>query len=201
MTLYWWNTAAVARKLAAGELGERDTFALYLATCVMWVLMTYYAYFTGAHHGWLFLYEMAVAIAITVFGLLRCYDANGGDSGRDFVLRVVCLSFPLGVKINLLSLGLIWATYVAFGALVDQTTFRDPARVYALLTFVWFPAFTALFYWRLFVHLSKIHRLTAPVSAHDAGAREEAAGAGEPGRRASSEGVGQRDNALTIHDP
>lgn len=156
MTIHFWDTKKVASDLALDQITERDGFAYFVANSVLWTIAFYYGVLFGARLDWLFLYELIVVLAITVFGLFRCFEANGSSGGRQFVLRATCLSFPIGVKINLLSSILGWASYFYFPSIVDGVTFRDPTRVYYLITFFWAATFAALFYWRLWYHLSSI---------------------------------------------
>lgn len=159
MAIRFWNTKALAQELALAAVREREAFSYYLLNSVMWTLMGYYGYYFGARIGWLFFYEILVVLAITIFGLARCYEANGGSSGQQFVLRATCLSFPISLKINVASILLGWVHYYLFPRVVDATTFRDPGQVFDLIMFVWVPAFSALFFWRLWHHLSSIPRL------------------------------------------
>ena len=162
MAIRFWNTKALAHDLAHEGVRERDAFLYYVMNSVMWTLMGYYGYYFGARIGWLFFYEILVVLVITVFGLARCYEANGGSSGQQFVLRATCLSFPIGLKINIASIFLGWAYYVAFPRIIDSMTFRDPGHVWDLIMFIWVPAFSALFFWRLWRYLASIQRLLAP---------------------------------------
>jgi hypothetical protein len=162
MAIHFWNTKALARKLAHDGISERDAYGYYLANSIMWTILNYYAIATGARIGWLFFYEILVVLVVTVFGLSRCYAANGGHTGQHFVLRATCLSFPISLKISTASILLIWVNYVVFPKVVDSTTFRDPGHVWDLVTFVWAPVFTALFFWRLWHHLSFLQNLSAP---------------------------------------
>jgi len=158
MTIHFWNTRALADELARDQVQERDAFLYFLANSVMWTTVLYYSIYWGARGGWLFFYEFAVALVITVFGLLRCYEANGAARGSHFVLRATCLSFPIGLKVNSASILLGWALFYLLPQYVDATLFRDPGRVYDLISFTWVAAFTFLFYWRLWVHLAMTRR-------------------------------------------
>lgn len=158
MTIHFWNTKALADELARDQVQERDAFLYFLANSVMWTTVLYYSIYWGMRFGWLFFYEFAVALVITVFGLLRCYEANGAAHGSHFVLRATCLSFPIGLKVNSASILLGWALYYLLSQHVDATLFRDPGRVYDLISFTWVAAFTFLFYWRLWVHLAMARR-------------------------------------------
>lgn len=158
MTIRLWNTKRLVDELVHDQVKERDAFAYFVANSVLWTLMSYYASLMGARLGWMFLYEVAVVLVITVFGLYLCYGANGGASGHQFVLRATCLSFPIGLKVNIASILLGWVDYFYFYRIVDPITFHDPTRIYILTTFLWAAAFAALFYWRLWHHLVLIQR-------------------------------------------
>jgi len=108
---------------------------------------------------------LSLVLLISVLGLLKAFEANGGPGGTNFVVRATCLSFPIGVKVNVLSIGLGWLNYFLFPIIVDPATFRDPDRVFDLVTFIWAPAFTALFFWRLLVHFVEISKKSAPNKA------------------------------------
>lgn len=159
MTVHFWNTNALATKLASGEVKERDAYVYYVANTVTWTVLNYYAVAMGASIGWLFVYEIMVVLVITVFGLAQCYQANGGASGKHFVLRATCLTLPIALKIGVASIALGWVNYFVFPRVVESTSFRDPGHVWDLVTFVWAPVFTALLFWRLWHHLSAIQQL------------------------------------------
>jgi len=149
-------------ELSQDQLGEKDTMQYFLANSLLWTAALYYGIFAGAHISWMFLSEIGVVLAITALGVLRAYEANGSAEGQHFLFRVVCLSFPVGLKVNLISVLLSWVLYSVFPVLVDPIAFRNPDRVYDLITFVWAPIFTGIFYWRIWVHMKKISRRSAP---------------------------------------
>ena len=156
----FWKTGALAEKLKRGEIGERDAFQYLLAGSVLWTVTLYYSVTVGARYGWLLFYELIVVLTITIFGLLKCFEANGGSGGIQFVLRATCLSFPIGIKVNVLSEVVGRATYYFFPVVVDATSFRDPTRVYNLFMFLLAAGWAIVFYWRLWVHLSAITHTT-----------------------------------------
>lgn len=156
--IHFWNTGAIVVRLSRGEIGEGEALHYLMANSVLWTVNLYYGVLVGAKYDWLLFYELMVVVAITIFGLLKCFEANGGSEGNQFVLRATCLSFPLGIKLSLLSVACGWGIYYIFPTVVDSMSFRDPTRVYHLLTFLLATGLAAFFYWRLWLHLSAIRQ-------------------------------------------
>ena len=46
----------------------------------------------------MFLVELVIVLLITVLGLLKAFEANGGSGGTNFVVRATCLSFSSRTK-------------------------------------------------------------------------------------------------------
>ena len=95
--------------------------------------------------------EIIIVLLISLLGLLKSYEENGASAGNDFVARAVCLSFPIGIKVEIIAISLSWMIYYAFPSLIDPMTFRDPEKIWDLIEFIWAPAYTAIFFWRLWV--------------------------------------------------
>ncbi len=43
---------------------------------------------------------VALIFVVLIWGLYHCYKANGGAKGKDFVKRMVCLSFPMALRMG-----------------------------------------------------------------------------------------------------
>ncbi len=157
MKIRAWNTRGVARDIAAGRISQADAFGHFVGLSLLWVVNGYLAIFVTPPIEWLLLYEFFVVAAITIVGLRACFLANGGNEGKDFLLRFICISFPVEVKLFLLSWVLIAAIYAHPEMLVDPAVFSDPERAWTLLTFLWVAAFTGAFYWRVWHHLQWQH--------------------------------------------
>lgn len=157
MAIRFFNTKALATELAKNQINEKDTFQYFLANSLLLTVSLYYDLLFGAIVNWMYLLEIVVVLLITVHGLLKAFGMNGGENGTDFVVRATCLSFPIWFKLTVVSavLGLVVAYFSPF--IFDPGSFRNPEKIDALITFIWAPAFTAIYFWRLTVHLEKIN--------------------------------------------
>ena len=161
MKIHFFNTRSLATQLALGKVDELLTFQYFFANNILWTLTLYYGLLSGAKLSWLLVLEIVIVIVITVLGLRRAFDANGGPSGQGFVIRATCLLFPIGIKITVASIALGWVNYFLFPIIIDPMSFREPERVYDLVTLIWAPIFTAILFWRLRLHITSISRQAA----------------------------------------
>ncbi len=156
MKLRVWNSAGVARDLAAGHVSEGDSFAYFVGSSVLLLVEGYVGTLIGTDIDWLLLYEFFVALVITVVGLRACYLVNGAGSGKDFLVRFICISLPVSVKLALVS----WVLYVLFhlfpNPFLDPFLFVNEERAWALFSFLWVAGFTGAFYWRVWFHMRSV---------------------------------------------
>lgn len=163
MAMHIFNTRKLVVQLAQEKIRGKDAFHYLLANILLWTSFLYYGYIFGEPFSWLFILKLIIVLLISIFGLTKAFEANGGDQGHDFVLRAICLSVPVGIKVGCLSIMFSWGTYLLFPVIIDPATFRDPGRIYGLLMFIWAPSFTGLFYWRLVANFRVIaHRSVKP---------------------------------------
>jgi len=156
--MYFWLTRSLARDLALEKVSERDGMQYYLASTLIVLAQTQYSLWWGPRSGWLFHFELAALVIITCIGVHECWKANGPDR---FLLRIVCLSVPAGVRVFVLSLA--FGLLLQFNAqrLFDYQTFRSPERAYDLVSYAGFLGFAIYFWWLLRVRLGQIARAAA----------------------------------------
>lgn len=158
MRIRLWNTSGVARDLAAGRVSEAQSFGYFFACSVLALVNSYAASFLAPEINWLLLYEFFVALAVTLVGVRACYIANEGAVGREFVLRFICISLPVGIKLSLLSWALTVLLYRYPQALLDPFIFVNPQRAWNLFTLLWVAVFTGAYYWRVCVHMRALNQ-------------------------------------------
>jgi hypothetical protein len=118
-----WNTQQLASDLQEGKVTEQQKmwylFAYVVPVSLELMLVKWipseYALSTMANFA---------ELAVTIIGLLACYQANSRGDGRDFVVRFICMSWPVLWRIVavFLPLGL------AFGLVIEAITpeYGDP---------------------------------------------------------------------------
>lgn len=162
--MYFWNLRALKRDLIATGLPESQLFKYFLAVLMfeaaLWQLLALFP--SEAEPGlWDYLH-VAVALAMTLAGTIVAYRVNGAGAGRNFLGRYFPLMWVLTVRFLA---GLVPLMAVLVGALLvaggwfaepDAGTEEVDDVVWAVTVATW--AVTALFYYRLAVHVRDVAR-------------------------------------------
>jgi len=98
-----------------------------------------------------------IVLLITFAGIHEAYKRNGGPRGRAFIVRSICLLFPITLNVTIVS-GILRQVYFQIvPTIADPTIFADPMRPLILIEFVWAPATAAIVFWRLNLHLGGLN--------------------------------------------
>ena len=177
----WFLPSKLAIRLARDEVSNQEVAYLMLANFILASVM-YYGAFTWANEPWTWLsfYEFVAVVAITVVGMVKCYDAAGGDANRNFAADFNCLSFPVWLWTVVVVWSVFWAVERAFRAGLVQYAYENwqISKNLAALggSFLWLWTFLAiiaaqvLFFWwlRRILEVTARHRtrLTLSSSGH-----------------------------------
>jgi hypothetical protein len=95
--MYWWNVSKLAEDFQQDRVNEKERFKYYLATSIVAGGVSQLVWFLG----WakpLHLITAAVILPVTIIGIALRYRANRGNDNADFIARMVCLSWPIGIR-------------------------------------------------------------------------------------------------------
>jgi len=122
--MYWWNVHGLAADLAARRVSERDKMLYYVLTTTMYAGSSALALVppppetpTAVLAG-----QVLIIIASTLAGILICYEVNRRTDDRDFLDRMVCLSWPVTIRLAVVYLPL-YTAYLVAGLLIGGARF------------------------------------------------------------------------------
>ena len=144
--MYLWHVKPLEIALSRGEITEGDGLRYYAAALLISLIATEYSLWWGPRSGWIFYSEGVVLGLILLWGLLRCWAANGGEAGRDILLRIVCLSVPIGIRVNSIAVVVGLLFYNSAHIFLNSETFRDPVRAFEFISYGIFVLFPFLFW-------------------------------------------------------
>ena len=98
-----------------------------------------------------------VSIVGTAAGIYITYRANHAGDDRDFIARSVCLTFPVGVRVVVVSIA-VYVTYMIVGSIIGGDTFDQFTEHTTWIDVVFFCVVEIAFYWRLWHHIAWISR-------------------------------------------
>ena len=160
--MYLWDIKALKKKLVAHSLTEAQVFAYFLVVLTLDTLLYQLSMvFSGPEPAEIWDYvEYVGTVIFTVGGTLVVYRANGGASGRQFLLRYFPLMWVLTIRFLVFMVPiLIVAGLVMFGfsetlfdTEAEDAAFLPITRALLVVSWVWF----LVFYYRLAVHMNDV---------------------------------------------
>lgn len=152
--MYIWRTTALSEDIKADALSDNDWKQYYLAGSIFMTISTYLIMLTPRENILSVLIESIAVIGVLIFGVSITYNTNqkGGGTGQNYIARIIALSFPLLIKIFVLSLifGLtlgIVGEILVFVKEIAEWGFA----IFSILMQI-------LYFWRLNVHLAFINK-------------------------------------------
>lgn len=114
MRLDWFQPRKLARRLAAGDVPNREVASLMLTNLLFGSLL-FYGAFTTANPPWNLLsaIEALVIVSVTVIGFTKVYDAAGGERNSSFAVLFSCLSFGVWFWTTAIVWSVFWAVWWA----------------------------------------------------------------------------------------
>jgi hypothetical protein len=115
MRLDWFRPRKLARRLVAREVSNQEVAYLMLGN-LLFTSVIFYGAFTWANPPWTLLsfIEFVCVAAITIFGLIKVYDAAGGDKNDLFAVLFNCLSLGIWFWSTTIVWSIYWAVSWAF---------------------------------------------------------------------------------------
>jgi hypothetical protein len=154
--MYWWNVSKLAEDLREGRVTEKDRFMYFLATVLAWTAVANLPHSgTGTEFPITEVAGLPIAIAIALTGTIICYRANRSGDNTDFIGRMVCLGWPILVKVFVLAvvtgfavIALTDSVGMAMGCASDQIQ-----KAWDLEGAVWSLVFGILYCWQLYKYV------------------------------------------------
>ncbi len=149
--MYIWKTSALAEDIKNNSVGQKEWRKYYLAVSIFMTLAMYITAFSPRENIVAALVEAIFIVGILIFGVSFTYQSNKGDSGVDYISRMTALTFPLLVKLFLLSI----LAGVLIGVFSEVLSLSEDIMEWFMVGFV--SVIQAAFFWRINVHIKYIN--------------------------------------------
>lgn len=147
--MYFWKTAQLANAIKTDTITGQDRKNYYLGTSIITLSVMYLAIIGGTDNIKITLIEGLLSLAIMVAGIHWTFKTN---PGKDYIERVILLSFPIFIKIYTFAFlaGIAIGIFYASGQ--PETDHRT-----SWLTLALGIAIQVIYFWRLNKHLQTIN--------------------------------------------
>jgi len=109
MRRHWLLPRLLAGKLARGEVSNTEVAYFMIGNLLLGSAL-YYSGVVWGNPPWtaLSLWECALVVVVTVYGMIRCFDAAGGEANARFAADFNCLSFPIWLWTSVIVWSAFW---------------------------------------------------------------------------------------------
>jgi len=113
--MHLFRTKPLVQQLARGELSATKKAHYLLASFLMFILAYNSGFVPGSPPPWTVpsLLETAAVALITIIGIVKCFDAAGGEDSSDFVAMFTCLYVPVTITTLIVVWSIFWG--ISFG--------------------------------------------------------------------------------------
>jgi len=157
--MYFWSISGIVKLLAEDQISEELSLRYFLASSLLLLITQYISLWWGAVVNLLFYFELLVVIVIVIFGCYKAFEANGGSEGRAFILKAVCLSLPVGMRVATFSFGFGLLLYLFWETIFLGGAFAAPQRAAGLIGYAATVGFNIWYWWMLVNGFKKIRRI------------------------------------------
>lgn len=96
--MYWWNVGKLAEDLREGRVDEKERFRYYLATFIACGIAAQLLIYLGGPFDVDRVISAAVNLTMAIICIILCYKTNKSGDDSDFIPRMICLGWPVGIR-------------------------------------------------------------------------------------------------------
>jgi uncharacterized membrane-anchored protein YitT (DUF2179 family) len=159
--MYFWNAEKLAEDFREGRVDERERFKYYFGYMIVLAVGHLLPRSDVLSYDMETLIFGVVFLIIAALGILLCYKANSSRDNRDFIARMICLTWPISIRLSvfifltsLLCMG-FYTAFLAMGGVMDSPLAKAATRpefmapvLESFLTIFW--------YWMMYKYLTRI---------------------------------------------
>jgi hypothetical protein len=151
--VYWWKVSKLAEDFQNNRVDEREGFKYYLATIISWTMFLEISQYVGSAFDFISLISFTVGVGGTILGSFLCYGANKNGDDRDFIARMICLGWPITVKLMVILFvpAVIIFAPVAFVLALEGSSSDFAGEVHGLIFEL---LFVVVYYWMLYKYIT-----------------------------------------------
>lgn len=155
--MYFWKIEKLKEDIREGTLSEKDRFSYMFLSSIITVLLMVLLRYTPIEQPNIWdVIDSTLYVLMSIIGMLFAYRANGGSNGTDFLGKYFSISFVLMIRLFILFLLIAIVLFFYHLFTFDEDEIITTTLFEIVLASLW----TAIFYYRLYVHISDVKNTT-----------------------------------------
>ena len=148
--MYFWKTSILASELAENKVSQVEQLKYFLAMSILYAVGTTPVGEASEN----VLIELLIVLTLTMLGIFYCFRINKRGDNDQFIVRMVCLSWPITIKIIIFSIILVIVssfTLLFISEELADAIFENDNFWSLLLALI-----ICIYYWRLGIHIDSV---------------------------------------------
>lgn len=161
--MYLWNVDALVKDFQNNNVSSAEEFKYFLTNTLYVACISHTSLISFSDSNEIEWYDsvyLLITLLINAIGCYANYRLNQHGDNKDFIKRCLCLGVPLGIKLNILAIILLFLLFF-FIELATDSLKPHTIDLISYMGIIW-PA-SILFYYFLSRKLEKIAYYTPPV--------------------------------------
>jgi hypothetical protein len=144
--MIWLDIKELETKISTNELSEKDSFNYVLAFLIVSCLSVGTS--SSTENYWINLLNVILLILITLWGVKGAYKANLEVDGRDFIKRFFAISWVVGIRLSLITIGLtfLFGIFIALILIISNSEDLGDSPAKDLFFTVFLSVFEVIYY-------------------------------------------------------
>ncbi|MBI1928643.1 hypothetical protein HYR99_30920 [Candidatus Poribacteria bacterium] len=134
--MYFWNIQALSEDLKERRVSQREKMKYLLATAISHSISLPISISVAWALG---ITTLLANVALSIWGIVLCYQANRQGDDEEFIDRYICIRWPIYIRLFVLVGIPVALVFMSVGVSPDRVTIVDliAAIVFRIIYYLW----------------------------------------------------------------
>lgn len=154
--MYFWKVDSLVEDFKLGKVSQKEEFKYMLVFTIAMAFASDPALYIGASYNYYDTIGSVLVLGISILGTCYCYKLNSNGDDKDFIVRIMCISVPVMIRILVviipaaIVIGVLEAVFLYPESLDEETIESTPIQVALIAVFI------AVYYWYLSIKIKAV---------------------------------------------
>jgi ribose/xylose/arabinose/galactoside ABC-type transport system permease subunit len=97
--MYFWKVDNLVEDFKSGKMNQKEEFKYMLLSTVLMIFASDPLLYIGNSYNIYDSVSTILMLAVSVWGVYYCYNINSSGDNKDFIVRVICIGLPVGIRL------------------------------------------------------------------------------------------------------
>jgi len=113
--MYLWKVDLLVEDFKNNKVNQIEQFKYMMLFSIVMILVTDPSVYISASYNLFDFINTLFASLLTVWGVYYCYKINAKGDNTDFIVRVMCLGLPVGIRVAVIFFSISFLTAIIEG--------------------------------------------------------------------------------------